>query len=129
MHITDLSATADCLGWSADLIIRFRTASYQVDLDYTVVLSDDHGNALEVVEWAGTLVREAGTYQTQRFQFFGEWTVTAPPGQYHVNLTFHAAAPYGNVVEESEMTKVVDFFCAVVPTESTTWTSVKSLYR
>ncbi|HOX24735.1 MAG TPA: hypothetical protein PLL30_03100 [Candidatus Krumholzibacteria bacterium] len=128
-RLTDLDASADCLGWSAEIIVRFRAAVFQLDLDYTVVLSDDRGNPLEVIDWAGSLTRAQDTYPTQRFQFYGEWTVTAPPGQYHVDVTFHTAAPFGSAIEESELTTAVDFFCAVVPTESTTWSSVKSLYR
>jgi len=127
--LTILTANADCLGWSADATIRFRAAVYEVDLDYTVVLADAEGNPIEVQNWTGTLTREMGSYPTQQFHFWGEWTVIAPPGKYDVTLTFQTRAPYGSGFEFSEKVQHAEFYCAVVPTENTSWTSIKSLYR
>ena len=129
-HLTGVTADSDCLGWSSEMSIRYRSSLYSVDAWYTIVLKDLNGNELETIHWEGVLDRPMGSVTTQRYGFVGEWTVFAPAGTYVVDVI--AGISFQNLWGQDisqEMSTQDGFDCSVVPTESTSWSGLKSLYR
>jgi hypothetical protein len=128
-HVTGVELNGDCGGWSADVTLRYRSTVFEVQADYTAVLTDADGNELEVFTWDGTLTRDEGSYFVQMYDYAEEWSVVAPPGDFTITLMYHIYAPYDGGVDEETFEISQDFSCTVIPTEAQTWSDVKGLYR
>ena len=127
--IIGLQPTGDCVGWSVDATIRFRSTCFEADAVLVVELTDLDYNVLETQTVEATLTRDEMSYQTQVYNFAGEWTWYGPAGRYHIRTTLVISAPHPTGLDVDEVIRNPKFFCGVVSTEDRTWGSVKGIYR
>jgi hypothetical protein len=126
-HFGDVSVGGDCEGWNAVVEVQWRTGIYTGDLDFTITLLD--GDAvLEQVVWAGTIGRAVGDPSFMVYTFQGDWAGAYPGFMFNVTGDFHLVAPWDGGIDDETATYAGEFECSVA-TETSTWSTVKSLYR
>lgn len=128
-HLTSVDVTGDCIGWTGNTEIWYRTGVLELDATFTVQLKDEAGTVLETTTWTEHLTRDAADPQNQSYERYGEWTYYGPSGQYFALMTVSFEAPYADGVDTGELTDEELFFCATVPVDVTSWTELKSIYR
>jgi hypothetical protein len=128
-HLMSVDVTGDCIGWSGNTEIWYRSGVLELDATFTVQLKDADGTVLETTTWTEHLTRDASDPQNQAYNSYGEWTYYGPSGQYFALMTVSFEAPYAEGVDTGELTEENVFFCATVPVETTSWSELKSVYR
>ena len=132
LHFTYIAPSADCYGWSADFGFRWRQfpeASLTGTLSYQVTLEDADGNVLDTFTASEAIERPDPSYFVQHYSFGADWTVTEPAGIYIVRGEFSLDAPSPEGVDSNTTTFEIQFECDTVPTQETSWSSVKALFE
>jgi hypothetical protein len=126
-HLVDVSVGGDCEGWTAAVSVQWRSSAYIGDLDFTITLLDGD-TVLEQAMWAGPISRAVGDPTFMIYYYAGDWAGTHPGSMFGINGDFHLVAPWEDGIDEGTMTSAGEFECAVA-TETSTWSTVKALYR
>ena len=126
-HFYDVSVGGDCEGWAAMVQVQWRSGIYTGDLDFTVTLLDGD-TVLEQAVWAGTIGRAVGDPSIMVYNFAGNWAGAHPGSMFGIAGDFHLVAPWDGGIDDDTATYTGEFECSVA-TESSTWSTVKALYR
>ena len=132
LHFTYITPSADCYGWAADFGFRWRQfpeASYAGTVSFTITLEDSDGNVLDTFTWSDSITRPDPSYFVQHYSFGDAWTVTEPAGVYFVHGEFSLEAPTPDGMDANTTSFEMQFECETVPTQETSWSSVKSLFE
>jgi hypothetical protein len=127
-HFEGFTVGGDCGGWSAQTQVVWRTDVYSADLDFTIDLLDENQNVLEHVSWTGMISRNPGDPANMTYNFSGPWTGTYDDGQYGLVGMMHLVAPWNGGVDDETINYTGQFAC-IVPNETATWGTIKTLYR
>ena len=127
-HFDQIVVEADCDGWSAEVHVFWRAETYVGDLDFSIKLYNQTQDLLEQFDWSDQISRNAGGPQAQVYNFSGNWNSSYSGPQFNVEGTFHIVAPYAGGVDEQTLVSTTSFAC-LVASESSTWSTIKSLYR
>ena len=125
-HLNWVDVEVGCEGWMLDAEITWRTGIYEGELTYVIELLDAENNLLETQQWTGTVTRDTNP---QSYMFSGDWTVTAPAGDYTVDYSVRIYAPWGDgQIDDETIEGSTGFSCGTVGTQATTWSAVKALF-
>lgn len=122
-HIDDVTVWGDCEGWVAQLDVTWRPDIFTGDLDFSIRLMDEE-TVLETYNWAGPIGRAVGDPSVMTYTFEGSWVGTFEGPVFGIVGQFHLVAPSA----DETMSDMGEFQCTVA-TETSTWSTVKSLYR
>ncbi len=107
-NLENVSGTANCTSWSADLLISFRAGTFMSGLEYSVVLTD--ANGAEVDRFVYSEFIEIPTTETAVFTFGGAWT-SILDGDYTVTGDFTVYDFFGDGQNLSSGTFTTDVAC------------------
>jgi hypothetical protein len=126
-HFNEVAVWGDCQGWTAQVEINWRTGIYSGNVDYTIRLMDGN-TVLEEHSWAGILGRNLGDPQDITYTFQGPWSGAHSGVLFTITGVFHVVSPWDGGIDDQTVSYSADFQCAVA-SESSTWSTIKSLYR
>jgi hypothetical protein len=126
-HLSDVAVWGDCEGWVAQVDVTWRSSIYTGDLDFSISLMDGD-IVLETYNWAGPIGRALDDPSDMTYMFEGSWVGTFEGPVFGIVGQFHLVAPWEGGIDEGSMSDMGEFQCTVA-TETSTWGTVKSLYR
>jgi hypothetical protein len=127
-HFNSVAISGDCGGWTAHVEVMWRTDVYAGNLDYLVRLMDGP-TILESFVWSGPLVRNPGDPQVVMYTFSAPWAGDYSAGlPYTITGDFHIVSPWTGGIDDETMSATSGFQCTVAA-ETSTWSTIKSLYR
>ncbi len=124
-HFTDLVAMGDCEGFTAQADVHFRSNAEFLDLHYEVVVMDED---LEVVMVSGDLHVVQEDSQDISILLADTFDV-ALDGYFVVSGTITLTSPYPDGVDEDMVTFENMIECGSVATDSSSFESIKAMYR
>ncbi len=128
-RLLSVSGEGNCEGWNVTAEVRFRSTVFAADLEFTLELLDIDMNVIETVTYNGVITRPDPSGQVHVFNFGEEWTAFAPAGVYMVAGSVTVSAPWSGGFDEHTEAFEGSFYCGFVPSEATSWSNVKGLYR
>lgn len=126
-HFISMDGGSDCLGYNASVGVHFRYLVDDMDLTYTVTLSDMNGMVLETI--TDSMVVAQGSERDIVLDFSGMWSVDATSADgFTVHGIFELVSEYSGGVDEDSI-EFSNVLSCTVATEAVSFDSVKSLYR
>jgi hypothetical protein len=126
-HFNEVSVMADCEGWTATVNVTWRTGIYGGDLDFVIRLLDGD-TVLEEYSWAGPLTRALDDPAIMTYTFQGNWAGQFPGPTFGISGAFHLVAPWEQGIDDVTASYNGEFACTVA-SETSTWSTIKTLYR
>ena len=124
-HFEGVDGGADCSGWTATANVRFGNLTFEGTLHVVVVLSNEMGEVLNMVEFTEPIARDEGSSTLQTYTFSGEWEGTHYAQMFMVHQLIELAVTSGDT-DQSALELELE---CTVDSEDTDWGALKATYR